>query len=231
MRPTDKELLGSHLPAEAVAPVIKLLKENGIHLVITRNRISKLGDFKPGNAKHPHCITVNGSLNKYSFLLVFLHELSHLFVYTRCGNRVKPHGKEWKQQFGSILREALEAGLFHPSLEEELTAYSHRVKASGVADVALSRALARFDGENAVRGWRFLDELPRDVVFQTMNGRTFVKEEKVRTRYRCLCLDNKRRYLINPLVRVKQIQVADEHKTAGKNQSTNDQTNTSNGQK
>ncbi len=205
MRPTEKELLGSYLPAEAVAPVMKLVKEHGVRLVITGNRLSKLGDFRPGNATRPHSISVNGSLNKYSFLLVFLHELSHLIVFKKYGNRVKPHGNEWKQQFGSVVREAVGAGMFHPSLEEELTAYSHRVKASGVADVALSRALARFDSDHAVEGWHFLDELPLDVVFQTMNGRTFVKEEKVRTRYRCLCLDNKRRYLINQLARVKPL--------------------------
>lgn len=224
MRPTEKELLGSCLPAEAVEPVLELLKEHRIHLVITRNRISKLGDFKPGNAKRPHTITVNGSLNKYSFLLVFLHELSHLIVFKRCSNHVKPHGKEWKQQFGAIVREAVEAGLFHPSLEEELTDYSHRVKASGVADVALSRALARFDGDNAVSGWHFLDELPHDVVFQTMNGRTFMKEEKVRTRYRCLCLDNKRRYLINQLARVKPLPATGQQDVSRNHQINIDQT-------
>ncbi len=223
MRPTEKELLGSYLPAEAVAPVMKLLKEHGVRLVITGNRVSKLGDFRPGNATRPPNISVNGSLNKYSFLLVFLHELSHLIVFKKYGNQVKPHGKEWKQQFGSVVREAVRASMFHPSLEEELTAYSYRVKASGVADVALSRALARFDGDKAVEGWHFLDELPLDVVFQTMNGRTFVKEEKVRTRYRCLCLDNKRRYLINQLARVKPLHARGESDISKKHQSNIDQ--------
>jgi SprT protein len=206
MRPTENEVLGSYLPAEAVAPVGDLLTKNSVRLVITRSRLSKLGDFRPGNAKRPHSISINGSLNKYEFLLVFLHELSHLYVFKRYGIRIKPHGKEWKSQYGSILREAVEAGLFHSSLEEELTAYSHRVKASGLADVALSRALSRFDEEDALPGWHFLEELPRDVKFQTKNGRTFVKEDKIRTRYRCLCLDNKRRYLVNPLVRVRPVQ-------------------------
>lgn len=224
MRPTEKELLGSYLPAEAVAPVMKLLKEHGVRLVITGNRVSKLGDFRPGTSKRPHSISVNGSLNKYSFLLVFLHELSHLIVFKKYGNRVKPHGKEWKQQFGFVVREAVTASLFHPSLEVELTAYSHRVKASGVADVALSRALARFDGDNAIEGWHFLDELPLDVVFQTMNGRTFVKEEKMRTRYRCLCLDNKRRYLINQLARVKPLPATGQHGLTKNHQLNIDQT-------
>lgn len=205
MRPTEKELLGRYLPAEAVEPVLELLREHRIHLVITRNRISKLGDFKPGNAKRSHTITINAGLNKYSFLLVFLHELSHFFVYEQCGHRVRPHGNEWKLQFGAIVREAVEDGMFHPSLENELMAYSYRVKASGVADAALSKALAKFDADDAFSNWPFLDELPRDVMFQTRNGRTFLKEEKVRTRYRCLCVQSKRRYLISELARVKPL--------------------------
>ena len=224
MRPTEKELLGSYLPAEAVEPVLELLKEHRIHLIITRNRISKLGDFKPGNAKRSHTITVNGSLNKYSFLLVFLHELSHFFVYEQCGHRVRPHGKEWKQQFGAIVRKAVQDGMFHPSLENELTAYSYRVKATGMADIALSMALAKFDGDNAFIGWPFLDELPRDVVFQTMNGRTFVKEEKVRTRYRCLCVDSKRRYLISHLARVKPLPATGQQGVSENHQIHTDQT-------
>ncbi len=213
MRPTETEVLGRYLPSEAVAPVRHLLKKNHVHLVISRDRLSKLGDFKPGNALRRHHVSVNGNLNQYEFLLVFLHELSHLYIYNRHGHRVKPHGREWKAQFGSFVREAVEAGLFHPSLKGLLMAYSHKVKASGIADAALSRALAQFGSHTHGNGWLFLEELPQSVMFQTRNGRIFVKEEKVRTRYRCLCLDNKRRYLVNPLARVR---LADKDKPLGK---------------
>lgn len=203
MRPTDTEVLGKYLPAEAVAPVEHLLRQHGVHLVISRDRLSKLGDFKPGNAQRRHHISINGNLNQYEFLLVFLHELAHLYIYNRHGNSVNPHGREWKKQYGIFIREAVEAGLFHPTLKELLMGYSHKVKASGIADGAVSRALAAFGKQTPGNGWHFLEELPKSVVFQTRNGRMYLKEDKVRTRYRCLCLDNKRRYLVNPLARVR----------------------------
>ena len=47
-----------------------------------------------------------------------------------------------------------------------------------------------------------IEELPLDSVFTLKDGRKFKKGERVRKRYRCLCLDNGNIYLFNPLAEV-----------------------------
>ncbi len=46
-----------------------------------------LGDYRNSHAGKGHRISVNGNLNKYSFLITLLHELAHLFTYERFGHR------------------------------------------------------------------------------------------------------------------------------------------------
>lgn len=52
---------------------------------------------------------------------------------------------------------------------------------------------------------QFLEELVFDSVFSIPNGTIFRKGNKVRTRYKCYCLNNKRWYLISPAMKVKPI--------------------------
>jgi hypothetical protein len=42
-----------------------------------------------------------------------------------------------------------------------------------------------------------LEELPFDAVFTLHGRRIFQKKEKVRTRYRCICLNTNRIYLVS----------------------------------
>ncbi len=209
MRQTVNDVLAAYIPVDAVEAVSHILETHSIHLRITRNRLTKLGDYKPGRNGSPHQISVNGDLNIYEFLLVFLHELAHLKVYERHGRKVAPHGREWKEEYGAMIRRFTGAGLFHPSVCGLLVDYSYRVKASGVAVVDVARALRAFDKDQKPPAWLFLDEIKDTGVFQTRNGRMFRKEEKVRTRFRCLCLDNKKRYLIHAAAKVKPLHLID----------------------
>lgn len=204
MRQSISECLAACMPEGAVETIKHLIHDYQIDFIIRRNRRSKLGDFKPSVNGTSHKITINAGLNTHECLLVFLHELAHLMVHEAHGRRVAPHGLEWKRQYGVLIRQFVRMGLFHPSVCDLLIAYSYRVKASGIADLQLAKALRAFDRNPLEPSWHFLEEVDDNKLFKMMNGRLFRKEEKIRTRYRCYCLDNQRSYLIHPAAKVKR---------------------------
>src|SRR6476661_3653215 len=95
--------LGSFLPPGSVNDVIHFLQIYKVHLTITRERMTVLGDYRNKHLLSNHRISVNGNLNKYSFLVTLLHELAHLLTYEKFGNRITPHGTQWKNEFSMIL--------------------------------------------------------------------------------------------------------------------------------
>ncbi len=204
MRQSISECLAACMPVDAVETITRIIRDYHIDFIIRRNRRSKLGDFKPSVNGSSHKITINADLNTHECLLVFLHELAHLMVYEAHGRQVAPHGLEWKRQYGMLIRQFVGMEFFHPSVCDLLVAYSYRVKASGVADLQLAKALRVFDRTSPETSWQFLEEVDDNKLFKMMNGRLFRKEEKIRTRYRCYCLDNQRSYLIHPAAKVKR---------------------------
>src|SRR6266699_2864927 len=91
--------LAAYLPDGSFENVVHYLHQHRVHLTVTRERKSVLGDYR--NAVHGknHRITVNGNLNKYAFLITLLHELAHLLTYEKYGHRIQPHGAPWKSEF------------------------------------------------------------------------------------------------------------------------------------
>jgi len=208
------DALAKHVPENAIKPIAKIIRDVGIQLRITRQRLSKLGDCKPAQNGSAHKLSINGNLNPYEFLLVFLHELAHIRVFEQYGQGCRPHGKEWKHCYGSCIREFVELGCFHHRLKAPLVAYSYRVKAAGVADMKTAMILREFDRQTGVRpggssAWRFLEEIPPGALFKTRNGRIFRKAEKLRTRYACRCEDTRRRFLIHGEARVVPMNIPD----------------------
>ncbi len=197
-----KETLSRYVPPGGVDHLLDLVSNHRILLSVKKGRVSKLGDFKPGMNGSPHQISVNGDLNPYAFLLVLLHEIAHLLVWKEYGRKVKPHGKEWKRIFGELIREFAGKDVFPPPLEKIILEYSQNVKASGVADVKLTKILRQYDPPEKRTQSCFLEEVPPKSLFVAGNGRVFMKEDKVRIRYRCLCMDNQRRYLFHPMAKV-----------------------------
>ena len=51
-----------------------------------------------------------------------------------------------------------------------------------------------------------LEQIPEGSTFSLLNGKTFKKGSLIRKRYRCVRMDNKKVYLVNPLVRVELIE-------------------------
>jgi len=203
---TEKEILAQYIPEAAIEPVYKSIVEHKIHFKITRSRKTKLGDYRPP-IRHPHHrITINHDLNQYSFLITYIHELAHLLIYEHYKNRVAPHGKEWKQIYKDLMNEFLLLDIFPKDIETVLERSIQnspegipKVKASSTSDLKLSRILQQYDKTN---DHTHVEELADEAIFETQNGRQFKKGERVRTRYKCQNLQNKRTYLFHPLTPV-----------------------------
>ena len=180
-----------------------------IRLKITNKRNSKLGDYKaPLKTEKLHHITVNGDLNPFAFLYVFLHELAHLIVFKQFGHRVEPHGKEWKAEFSELLLFAVGKRFFPADISNQILRYSNNIQAAGLGGIELTRVFKRYDLK--APDLKLLEELPQATVFELADGRSFIKGEKLRKRYRCQCMESKRFYLFNPLAVVMPVTISED---------------------
>ena len=176
------DIVKDFVPEQSFNLIRDWFEEEEFELGITRHRTSKYGDFRPGNRTN-HKITVNGTLNAYSFLITLTHEFAHLLVWNQWGNKVKPHGKEWKLCFAELLTQLVNEKVFPDALNEVVIRHTKSPKASSVRDKNLIRELRRYDDQQSA--YIFLDELEEGTIF-TLNGkRTFKKGKKQRTRYLC----------------------------------------------
>ncbi len=198
-------VLGPKVPVAAIDDVVEQITGNPISLKVVRQRTSKSGDYRAPHKKDPARITVNGNLNPYAFLITLVHELAHHHVnldYTRAlqkftlrrKKRPLPHGKEWKDKFILLMEPYLNPGVFPADILPVVKQYFENPKASSSADHHLSKVLKKYDPPDETTR---LEELPFDAVFTLHGRRTFQKKEKVRTRYRCICLNSDRVYLVS----------------------------------
>ena len=188
------------VPPKSVAPLGKWLSAPGVQLRITKHRSSKLGDYKPLDGGKQHLISVNGSLNKYAFLLTLVHEIAHMNNYIAYGRKVKPHGQEWKNEFRRLMAELSLASIFPEQLLPKINSYMTNPKASSCSDIPLSLALREYD--TTERSYHLLSELEEGAVFNTRNKRVFVKGVKQRKRIKCRELKTGRLYLFSPIAEV-----------------------------
>src|SRR4051812_30314077 len=109
--------LKTYLPENSFEQVAHFLQHYKVHLTITRQRQSVLGDYRNAVKGKNHRISVNGDLNKFSFLITLLHELAHLLAFEQYSNRVLAHGKEWKLIYSSLLKDFIKKKIFPADIE------------------------------------------------------------------------------------------------------------------
>lgn len=193
--------LRSYLPEGSYEDVHHFLIHYRVHLTVTRQRQSVLGDYRHAQQGKAHRISINGNLNKYSFLITLLHELAHLLTYERFGHRVQAHGKEWKSEFSRVLVQFLAKKIFPPEIEQALTETLKNPAASSCGDVKLLRVLRNYD---STRDNHFLlEQLKTGETFKIRGNRYFIKGEKIRTRYKCIEPATKKWYLFSGLYEVE----------------------------
>ena len=195
--------LKAYLPDGSFDLVMPLILQHRVHLTISRQRQTKLGDYRNAYGNKNHRISVNGNLNKYSFLITLLHELAHLLAFEQFGNRIQPHGNEWKKTYAAILKDFLALHLFPTDIAHELKATLHNPAASSCAEDELQRILMRYDTKRP--GIKMVEELTTGQQFRIPGGRTFVRGEIIRKRIKCFELPAMKPYLFSPLYEVMEV--------------------------
>jgi SprT protein len=192
--------LQAYLPDGSFDDVVHYLQLHKVHLTVTRKRQSILGDYRHAHAHQTHRVSVNGNLNKFAFLITLLHELAHLFTFVNFGNRVQPHGKEWKNEFGKILAQFLLKKIFPGDIEKALYKTLQSPAASSCGDENLLRTLQKYDAKK--EGILLVEQLPPDTLFSIKGGRVFKRGEKIRKRYKCIEIKTSKWYLFSGLYEV-----------------------------
>ncbi len=192
--------LSDYLPEGSLDDVINYLNQYKVHLTVTRKRSTILGDYRNAHFGKPHRISVNGNLNKYSFLITLLHELAHLLTFEKYANRVSPHGKEWKFLFSELLSKFIKKNLFPAEVENALQKTLKNPAASSCGDTDLLRVLKKYDIQK--ENYFLVEQLTDGMIFTIKDGRSFVRGKKNRTRYQCEEVGTKKRYLFSGLYEV-----------------------------
>ena len=193
--------LQEYLPPGTSEKVMTFLHQFKVHLTIAKERKSILGDYRHRTHHTNHRISVNGSLNRFSFLITLLHELAHLLVFEEHGNKVLSHGKEWKFIYGNLLRQFLQERVFPADIESELLRSLKNPAASSCAEDDLLRVLRKYDAKESTH--RLLEELLPNIQFRLDDGRIFQKGPKLRKRYKCTEVKTGKEYLFSPVYEVE----------------------------
>ena len=194
-----KNILGKYIPEQAVDPVFELIKNFGVHLKIVDERVTRFGDYRrlPGGG---HQITVNTNLNSYRFLITLIHEIAHLVAFVKFGNRIKPHGKEWKYTFQNLMLPFIRPEIFPKQLLPVIANHFKNPKASSDTDAKLSVALKQFDPPNDKN---YIFEIPQGSLFKLYNGKIFKKGARRIKRYECVETATGKVYLFQPNAEVE----------------------------
>jgi SprT protein len=195
--------LKTYLPEGSFEDVAYYLQHYKVHLTITRERKSVLGDYRNSFADKNHRISVNGNLNQYAFLITLLHELAHLFTYERFGHRVQAHGPEWKNEFSKVLAQFLLKKIFPPDIDKALLRTLQNPAASSCADVSLLRVLHKYDDKKD--GAILVEAVPDGKTFRIKEGKVFRRIERIRKRIKCVEIATGKIYLFSPVYEAEAI--------------------------
>lgn len=189
--------LEKYLPANTLQYLKNWFLDYYIHIKITRNRNSKLGDYRklPDNS---HEITINSTLPPQLFFFVLTHELAHLIAFEKYGRRISPHGNEWKETFRLMLLESVD--VYEENLRPIIAKFSKSPKANFMASPDLVKY---FHIEKQDDTLQFIEELQKGDYFIYRNEK-YLLEGLIKKNYLCKNLATGRRYSFKPLARVEK---------------------------
>lgn len=193
--------LKRYIPEASAQLTLKYIHQYKVHLTITRERKTVLGDYRHATNYQGHRISINGNLNKYSFLITLIHEIAHLVTFVQYGNKVSAHGKEWKSLYGVLLKDFLVREIFPDDILHSLKTSLHNLPASSCSDEHLMRVLKKYD--RADNGLIMVEQLTEGMNFQLDDGKLFRKGKKLRKRYQCVEIKTGKLYLFSGIYEVK----------------------------
>ncbi|REC56711.1 transcription elongation protein SprT [Chryseobacterium piscium] len=189
--------LEKYLPQNTLFYLRKWFSNHYIHIKVTKNRNSKLGDYRKLR-DNSHEITINSTLAPQLFFFVLTHELAHLIAFEKFGRRIAPHGNEWKHTFREMLLESTDA------YEEDLKAIIIKFSRSPKANFMASPDLVKyFHIENQNDGEVFIEKLSKGENF-IYQDQKYLLEGLIKKNYLCMNLATGRKYSFKPLARVKK---------------------------
>ncbi|MFN8265267.1 MAG: SprT-like domain-containing protein [Chitinophagaceae bacterium] len=197
--------LSHYLPEGALDPVLEYLHRYHIHLTITKERNSVLGDYRYAVNQKNHRISVNGNLNKYTFLVTLLHEMAHLLAFEHYGHRIAPHGTEWKNEYSKVLAQFLLKKIFPADVEKALLKSIRNPSATSCGEEHLIRVLKNYDARKD--GIVLIEELKEGELFVLKDKRVFRKGEKLRKRHKAVDVKNGAVYLFSAVYEVERYEV------------------------
>ena len=193
-------LLSERLPEGSDPLVSDWLERIPIKILITRPRSSKLGDFRPSQRNQAARISLNSDLHPVEFIITLAHELAHAENWNLNGRRVKPHGIEWKVSFRRLLLEVLDSNILESQFVEGIKAcYFRRER---IASSSCPKLRRLFDGDNEDAQKIRIEDIPLGSVFITTSGKSLIKGERIRTRYKCMELKSRRIYTVHPMAEI-----------------------------
>jgi SprT protein len=195
--------LQNYLPQGSYDKVLDYLNLYKVQLTITKDRKSILGDYRTPLPFQNHRISINGGLNKYSFLITLIHELAHLVTFENYQRKVEPHGKEWQNLYALLLEEFVQLHIFPNDIVDAIKKTQKNPAASSCAEVHLTKALHNYDAN--VDGLQYIEKIKTGHAFSTPDGRIFEKGEKRRTRHFGKEIATGKLYLFSGIYRVKEI--------------------------
>ena len=158
-----RAVLAKYLHPPFIEVVVNLLVKHPVKFKIAKPRKTKLGDYRPPIYHTNHRISVNHNLNKYSFLITFVHEFAHLLVWEKHKNKVDPHGQEWKDEYRRLMMVFIEKGVFPDDIKKVLLKSIKNSKAASTSDLKLSRVLKNYDNNAEQLTLEDLDEFFEEV--------------------------------------------------------------------
>ncbi len=198
-----RHALWNHIPRKAIDNCVNLIIRYKIEFRITPGRHTKYGDYQSPFRGSNHKITVNGDLNKYAFLITFIHEVAHLTTWKKFRHVKYPHGMQWKNEFHRLMQFHLRNKVFPSVIVEALNQYLTNPAATCCCDIQLQKALHIYDKRK--RGWKLLEDIEYNIPFLIGNGRIFIKRRQLIKNFECTEMHKRQIYLINPLMQVRPL--------------------------
>ena len=201
-----EKTLEKYVPPQTAGLLVAWIVQYKVSVKLTRERKSKLGDYRPPYGRNGHRISINHNLNPYQFLITFVHEIAHLITWEKHQHKVSPHGPEWKEHYTQLMQLFLQKEIFPPEIEKAITLHIQSPAAASCRDEQLYKTLRQFDVKNEDKNkWLYLEDLPHHMLFAMEDDRIFRKGEKLRKYFRCIDMENKRYYRVSGVAMVRPL--------------------------
>jgi hypothetical protein len=196
------QALAKFLPDGTFERVVDYVHHYKVHLTISKQRKSVLGDYRHAGWGGNHRISVNGNLNTYEFLITLLHELAHLLTYEQFKNKAEPHGKEWKNHYSRLLVDFVQQKVFPADIEKALQKSIINPAATANGETELLLVLRKYDIAKK-EGHLHIIDIAEGSLFATENGKVFRKGAKRRKRFECVEVKTGLHYSFSPITEVR----------------------------